>query len=95
MNKLIINATDLRKDLFNKIDEVVRTKKPIYIIKDREVLVKLEPAEKEDTEKEWAETKKILDKTRGMWSDKAAEEVTKRFRESDIASTKKLRARKW
>lgn len=95
MNKLIINATDVRNDFFNIVDTVAREKKPIYIRKDREVLVKLEPAEKDDAEKKWKETKKVLDATRGMWSHLTEEEISGRFNEADEAATKKIRARKW
>lgn len=95
MSRVVINATDLRNDFFNKIDEVARTKKPIYIRKDREVLVKLEATEDGNTDKKWAETKKWLDRTRGMWAGRTEEGIRGRFREADRKSTLKLRRRKW
>jgi len=39
MSKVIINATDVRNDFFKLIDKVAKTKNPIYIKKDKEVLV--------------------------------------------------------
>ena len=92
MSKTIINATDVRNDFFKLIDSVARNKKPIYIKKDRGIKVKLEPAE-DDINKEWEETKKWLDKTRGMWANRTEEEIRGPFKRADEASTRKIRSR--
>jgi hypothetical protein len=94
MNKVIINATDVRNDFFKLIDRVARTKNPIYIKKDKEVLVKMEPVGRE-LDEEWEDTKKILDATRGMWAHRTEEEITRRFKEADRKATRKIRSRKW
>ncbi len=94
MSKVIINATDVRNDFFKLIDKVAKTKNPIYIKKDKEVLVKLEPVGRE-LDEDWEETKKLLNELRGMWADKTEEELVGRFREANEKSTRKIRARKW
>ncbi len=94
MVKNIITATDVRNDFFNLINLVAKTKEPIYIKKDNEVMVKLEPVG-EDLNSDWEETKKLLDAVEGMWAHRAEDEITGRFREADEASTRKIRARKW
>ena len=94
MSKVIINATDVRNDFFKLIDKVAKTKNPIYIKKDKEVRVKLEPVGRE-LDEDWEETKKLLDSIRGMWADKTEEELVGRFREADEKATRKIRARKW
>lgn len=94
MNKNVINATDVRNDFFKLIEEVAKTKRPVYIKKDREVLVKLEPVG-DDMNKEWEEVKKLLDATRGIWAGRTEKELTKRFREADEDATKKIRDRNW
>lgn len=94
MAKNIITATDVRNDFFNLINLVAKTKEPIYIKKDNEVIVKLEPVG-EELNSDWEETKKVLDRVRGMWADKTEEELVGRFREADEAATRKIRARKW
>lgn len=94
MSKIILNATDVRNDFFNLVDSVARDKKPIYIKKDRDIKVRLEPVE-DDTNKKWKETKKWLDKTRGMWADRTEEEIRGRFREADKKTTLKIRSRNW
>ena len=94
MAKVIYTATDVRNNFFNLISLVARTKEPIFIKKDKEVIVKLEPVG-DELDKEWAETKKLLDKTRGMWKHLTKEQISGRFNEADLASTKKIRARKW
>ena len=57
MSKTIINATDVRNDFFKLIDKVARTKDPIFIKKDKEVKVKIEPVGTELNE-DWEETKR-------------------------------------
>lgn len=94
MAKNIITATDVRNDFFNLINLVVRTKEPIYIKKGKEVKVKLELV-KEELDKDWVETKKLLDAVEGMWAHRTEKEIRGRFREADEASTRKIRARKW
>ena len=94
MAKVIYTATDVRNNFFNLIDLVAKTKEPIFIKKDREVIVKLEPVRGE-LDADWEETKKILDKVEGMWSHRSKEEITARFKEADEAATRKIRARKW
>ena len=94
MSKVIINATDVRNDFFKLVDRVAKTKNPIYIKKDKEVLVKLESVGRE-LEEDWEDTKKLLNELRGMWADKTEEELVGRFREADEKATRKIRARKW
>ncbi|HCS78302.1 TPA: hypothetical protein DIV55_01005 [Patescibacteria group bacterium] len=94
MSKVIINATDVRNDFFKLVDRVAKTKNPIYIKKDKEVLVKLESVGRE-LEEDWEDTKKLLNELRGMWIDKTEEELVGRFREADEKATRKIRARKW
>ncbi|MBI2329944.1 type II toxin-antitoxin system prevent-host-death family antitoxin [Candidatus Daviesbacteria bacterium] len=94
MNKTIITATEVRNNFFHLLDEVARTGKPIFIKRDRDVKVKLEPV-KEDLDKDREETKKLLDRMYGMWSDKTEEELVGRFKEADRLATKKIRSRKW
>jgi len=94
MSRIIINATDVRNDFFKLIDKVSRTKKPIFIKKDKEVRVKIEPVGSE-LEEDWEDTKKLLNELRGMWIDKTEEELVGRFREADEKATRKIRARKW
>ncbi|OGH47013.1 MAG: hypothetical protein A3A51_01890 [Candidatus Levybacteria bacterium RIFCSPLOWO2_01_FULL_39_10] len=94
MSKVIINATDVRNDFFKLVDRVAKTKNPIYIKKDKEVLVKLESVGRE-LEEDWEDTKKLLNELRGMWIDKTEEELVGRFREADKKATRKIRARKW
>lgn len=94
MAKVIYTATDVRNNFFNLLDMVITTGNPVYIKKGREVKVKLEPVG-DELDKDWAETKKLLDKTRGMWKHLTEEQISGRFNEADLASTKKIRARKW
>lgn len=94
MAKLIYTATDVRNDFFKLVDMVAKTGEPIFIKKDKEVLVKLE-AVGEELDADWEETKKILDKTRGMWKHLTEEQISGRFNKADLAATKKIRARKW
>ena len=94
MAKLIYTATDVRNNFFNLISLVAKTKEPIFIKKDKEVIVKLEPVG-DELDSDWEETKKILDATRGMWKYLTKEQISGRFNEADLASTKKIRARKW
>ncbi len=94
MGKTIITATEVRNNFFYLLDEVERSGKPIFIKRDKDVKVKLEPVGKElDEDRE--ETNKLLDRMYGMWADKTEEELTGRFREADELATKKIRARKW
>lgn len=94
MSKTIITATEVRNNFFYLLDEVERSGKPIFIKRDKDVKVKLEPVGKE-LDKDWEETNKLLDRMYGMWADKTEEELTGRFREADELATKKIRARKW
>ncbi len=94
MVKNIITATDVRNDFFNLINLVAKTKEPIYIKKDNEVMVKLEPVG-EDLDKEWAETKKILDETRGIWANRTEKQVRARFKEAERKTMEKIKARNW
>jgi len=94
MAKNIITATEVRNNFFNLINMVIATGNPIYIKKGKEVKVKLELV-KEELDKDWVETKKLLDAVEGMWAHRTEEEIRGRFREADEASTRKIRARKW
>lgn len=94
MSKTILNATDVRNDFFRLLDLVAESKKTIFIKRGREVKVKLEPV-RDEIDKDWEETKKLLDRIYGMWADKTEEELTGRFKEADRLATKKIRARKW
>jgi len=92
--KTIINATAVRNDFFNILDEVAKDKKTIYVSKDGDLLVKIAPVG-DELDKDWAETKKLLDETSGMWSHLSEEEISGRFNEADEAATKKIRDRNW
>ena len=94
MAKNIITATEFRNNLFNLLEMVARTGKPLYIKKDREVKVRLEPVG-EELDSDWEETKRILDETRGMWAHRSEKEIRARFRRADLATTRKIRSRKW
>lgn len=94
MAKNIITATDVRNDFFNLINLVAKTKEPIYIKKDNEVMVKLEPAG-EDLNSDWEKTKKILDETRGMWSNRTEKQIKARFKQAELKTMKKIKARNW
>ena len=94
MAKNIITATDVRNDFFNLINLVAKTKEPIYIKKDNEVLVKLEPVG-EELNSDWEETKRILDETRGIWADRTEKQIRARFKEAELKTMKKIRARNW
>lgn len=94
MAKTILTATEVRNNFFNLINLVVKTGEPIFVKKDREVVIKMEPVG-EELNLDWEETKKILDATRGMWKHLTEEQISGRFNEADLASTKKIRARKW
>lgn len=93
MAKLIYTATDVRNDFFNLVDLVAKTGTPVFIKKDKEVKVKLELISDEADKKD--KIKKLVDETRGIWSDRTEEEIRGRFREADEASTRKIRARNW
>ena len=94
MAKNIITATEVRNNFFTLLDMVAATGKPVYIKKDREVKVKLEVIG-EDLDKDWEETKKLLDRMHGMWVDRTEEEITGRFKEADKKTTLKIRRRRW
>lgn len=94
MAKLIYTATDVRNDFFKLVDMVAETGEPIFIKKDKEVVVKLEPVG-EELDKRWDEVKKWLDETRGMWAHRSEEEITGRFKEANKKSTLRIRRRKW
>lgn len=94
MSKTILNATDVRNDFFRLLDLVVESKKTIFIKRGKEVKVKMEPVG-DELDKDWEETKRLLDKTRGMWADRTEEEIRGPFREADRKSTARIRSRKW
>lgn len=94
MAKNIITATDVRNDFFNLINLVAKTKEPIYIKKDNEVMVKLEPVER-DIKNRAKEMKRWLNETRGMWADRSEEEIRAKFKEADRKTTLKIRRRHW
>ena len=58
MAKTIINATDARNDFFNMIDLVAKTSQAIYISKDMEIIVKMEPVEEKKDIKDIEKTLK-------------------------------------
>lgn len=94
MAKNIITATDVRNDFFNLINLVAKTREPIYIKKDNEVMVKLE-AVGEELNSEWEETKRILDETRGMWAHRSEKEIRAKFKAAELKTMEKIRARNW
>lgn len=94
MSKVIANATDVRNNFFNFIDKVAKTGEPIFIKKNREVLVKLEPAY-DEFDRDTAETKRLLNATRGIWANRAEKEITGRFKEANLTSTRRIRSRVW
>ncbi len=94
MAKLIYTATDVRNDFFNLVDLVAKTGKPVFIKKDKEVKVKLEPVE-DELDKEWERTQKILDETRGMWANRTEKEIRARFKLAELKTMKKIKARNW
>lgn len=94
MARNIITATEVRNNFFNLINMIVETREPIFVKKNNEVVIKLEPVG-EELNSDWEETKKILDETRGMWAHRSEKEIRARFRKADLASTRKIRARKW
>lgn len=94
MAKIIITATDVRNDFFNLINLVAKTKEPIYIKKDNEVMVKLGPVGNE-LDQEWENTKKILDETRGIWANRTEKEIRAKFKAAELKTMKKIRARNW
>lgn len=89
----MLTATEVRNNFFNLLELVATTGNPIYIKRNKEVNVKLEPVEDEIDKKE--RLKKLVDETRGIWADRTEEEIRGRFREANEASTRKIRARKW
>ena len=94
MAKLIYTATDVRNNFFNLISLVAKTKEPIFIKKDKEVIVKLEPVG-DELDSDWEETKKILDATRGIWAHRSEKEIRARFKKAEIMTMKKIKARNW
>lgn len=94
MNRVIANATDVRNNFFNIIDRVAKSGEPIFIKKNREVLVKLEPAGNE-LDRDNAETKRLLNATRGIWADRSKKEIGGKFREANLASSRRIRSRNW
>lgn len=94
MAKVIYTATEVRNNFFNLISLVAKTKEPIFIKKDKEVMVKIEPVEDEVTERR-SKALAWLERTRGMWAGRTEEEIRGRFREADKRATLKIRARKW
>lgn len=94
MAKVIYTATEVRNNFFNLINLVVKTGEPIFVKKDREVVVKLEPVETELKDRA-KEMNKWLDETRGMWAGRSEEEIRGRFKEADRKTTLKIRRRHW
>ena len=90
MAKTILTATEVRNDFFNLINLVVKTGEPIFVKKNREVVIKMEPVG-EELNSDWEETKKILDATRGMWAHRSEKEIRARFRKANLAATRKIR----
>lgn len=91
MNK-VVTATELRNDLFKLLDLVEKSQEPIFINRHNKVSVKLDVV-KDESAKEKAELKMILDKTWGMWADKTEEELVGNFRRADSAYSKRLKKR--
>lgn len=94
MSKMILNATDVRNDFFKLVDLVAESGETIFIKKDREIKVRLVPIN-DELLNSWAETKKLLDETRGMWAQLNEKDISGRFEEADTLATKRIRARKW
>lgn len=94
MAKAILTATEVRNNFFNLINLVVKTGEPIFVKRDREVVVKLEPVGT-DLKDRAKEIKKWLDRTRGMWADSSEEDISGRFKEADKKATLRIRRRKW
>ena len=94
MAKLIYTATDVRNNFFNLISLVAKTKEPIFIKKDKEVIVKLESVN-DDINARAKKAKAWLERTRGMWAGRSEEEISGRFNEADEEATLKIRSRKW
>ena len=94
MSRVIANATDVRNNFFNLIDKVVKTGEPIFIKRNREVLVKIEPIG-DELDRDADEIKGLLDATRGLWAGRVAKESGSRFREANLASSRRIRSRKW
>jgi len=94
MGKVIVNATDVRNNLFNLINKVVATGEPIFIKRNREVLVKIEPVG-DELSRDASETEKLLDATRGLWAGRSEVETGSRFRKANLASSRKIRERNW
>lgn len=94
MGKVIANATDVRNNFFNFIDKVIKTGEPIFIKRNREVLVKIEPVG-EELDRDADETRRLLVATRGLWSDRGAKKTGGRFKEANLASSRRIRSRNW
>lgn len=94
MSKNVYTATEVRNNFFNLINLVVKTKEPIYIKKNREVVVKLEPA-KDEVAKKRDKALAWLEKTRSMWAGRSEDEIRGPFREASRKATLKIRARNW
>lgn len=90
MSSTILNATNVRNDFFRLLDEVEKSKKPIYIKKDNKIKVKLDVIGTDLTEK-WDETKIVLDKLFGMWNDRSETEIKGGFKKANLAATEKFR----
>jgi len=94
MSRVIANATDVRNNFFNLIDKVVKTGEPIFIKRNREVLVKIEPIG-DELDRDVDETRRLLDTTRGIWADRSAKKTGSRFREANLAASRRIRSRNW
>lgn len=90
MSNTILNATNVRNDFFRLLDEVEKSKKPIYIKKDNKIKVKLDVIGTDLTEK-WDETRLVLEKLFGMWKDRSEGEISKKFRKANIAAAQRFR----
>lgn len=87
-----VTATEARNNFFTLAEKVKRTGQPIRVIKNSELLVEISPI-KEDPQKEWVETKKLLDEVWGMWANRTEEKIRGPFRRASEATTRRIRAR--
>lgn len=95
MAKVILNATDVRNDFFNLVNLIAKTGEPIFVRKNKEVVIKMEPVDMDLEEDRVRDMKRWLDVTRGMWAGRSEEEIRGRFKEADKKTTQKIRNRRW
>ena len=93
MSRVIVNATDVRNNFFNLINKVVATGEPIFIKRNREILVKIEPVG-DELDRETDETRRLVDATRGLWVGRAERVIGGRFRKANLAWSRRIRSRK-